>query len=786
MRRSLVILFAQLILILGVYKLLQAEPNAPEDVVLTVYFISDVTRPSPPTGNATVETGPVQNVFNTYNITQCFAKYPYFDKDDDLFITLSNGIVTQLMNREKIFLVTIPGEETLEDVVSSLNDLEEVLFVDQPIEWEDLAYEHPDDPRFDAGDIPGDEWDIPYPNQWAFYDEQEYLDEDDPSRWEGGHYPEDRHYYDINIEKMWERLDYLDNFDEWPVITIAQIEGSNVVNFHDDLDDERVEYPEGQGGGEIHAHPINVASVMASLGNNDYGLAGVNWNCHIYSINIRDRNDFMEYWYEDIREREPTPKVINVSIATTARHIRADAEIEEAVNLNYASGILTVAGSGNQDLEGPDRLVSSFGEGVLCVGISDYKSYPGASLDFSWRQSQYGRPLDVLAPGIRILVLNYLENESVISPTAKWGTSLSAPFVSGLASLIFSYWEYQFSHDQEMLEMLTLDDVKGLIRFGSLDINHRTYVDEFDGWDERHGYGIIDVDNTLRRIEGDFIFDIPDRNDLPTGYDSDESESKVITVMNTAALWENFGGELLVGEDLDGRKGGELHEVRKIINYVKREDAREGAIGQPNIWGRGYFGVGAGHIYEDEDGNEYRMGHSKEYNSYGNDDIDIFYPDNYFAWWGDIPWCDVVEIDENSFTMRTYIFERIINQETVGWFPCRPENLVWDYAISYDPVTALSVPNKAGIIVMEYSLMQNYPNPFNNSTNLRFELDKPMLINLSVYDLQGRLVSEIINEHFSYGKHKLLWNMTEGTSGIYFLRLSNGANYKTKRIHLLK
>jgi len=778
MRYSRVILFSLVIFILGDYKYLQAEPNAPDDVILTVYFISDVTRPTPPTGNANVETGPVQEVFNTYNITQCFAKYPYFDKNDDLFVTLPNGIVMQLMNREKIFLVTIPGEETLEDVVSSLRDLEEVLFVNQPTEPVDLVYEHPDDPRFDPGNIPQEDWDDRYPNQWAFYDEQEYLAEDDPSRWEGGHYPDNNHYIDINIEKMWERLNYFDEYDEWPVITIAQFEASNVVDFHDDIAADRLVYPDDQeagGGIRLPFHSTFVASIMASLGNNDYGLAGVNWNCIINSICIYGGTPV---WYEYVREQE-VAKVINVSLALglndNNERYRPSPEDEEQLNLNYASGILTVAGSGNENYEGPDRLIASFGEGVLCVGGSHFRSTTIGFNDYKTNHSSYGRPLDVLAPGYDILGLYY----------GQFGTSLSTPHVSGLASLIFSYWEYQFGHDDEMMNMLTVDDVMGLIRFGSLDIDLRNYDDEFDGWDYHHGYGIIDVDNTLRRIEGDLVFYIPDRNHLPTGYSSIDQEYKWIQIMNTAPLWENEDGDFLVGsdEDMEGLHYGALKEVTKTINYTLREDA----IGLPNIWGRAYFGEGAGHIYVDEEGYEYRMGHFKEYNSYaGREDVDICYPDNYFAWWGDIPWCDVVDINENSFTMRTYTFQEGAGGGESAYYPCKAIHLVWDYAISYDPVSALSVPNEAGITVMEFSLMQNYPNPFNNSTNLRFELDKPMLINLSVYDLQGRLVSEIVNKQFSYGKHKLQLNMANATSGIYFLQLSNDVNSTTRRIHLLK
>jgi len=73
----------------------------------------------------------------------------------------------------------------------------------------------------------------------------------------------------------------------------------------------------------------------------------------------------------------------------------------------------------------------------------------------------------------------------------------------------------------------------------------------------------------------------------------------------------------------------------------------------------------------------------------------------------------------------------------------------------------------------EFSLMQNYPNPFNPSTNIRFTIPKDSYVKLYVYDINGKIVDEIINGYLNPGVHNVEWRGTdiygrEVSSGVYF------------------
>ena len=79
-----------------------------------------------------------------------------------------------------------------------------------------------------------------------------------------------------------------------------------------------------------------------------------------------------------------------------------------------------------------------------------------------------------------------------------------------------------------------------------------------------------------------------------------------------------------------------------------------------------------------------------------------------------------------------------------------------------------------------------YPNPFNPSTNISFSLPQDMHVNLSVYDINGRVVAELVNGMRSTDTYNVVWNATENASGVYFVKLAAGESVHTQKIMLIK
>ena len=63
-----------------------------------------------------------------------------------------------------------------------------------------------------------------------------------------------------------------------------------------------------------------------------------------------------------------------------------------------------------------------------------------------------------------------------------------------------------------------------------------------------------------------------------------------------------------------------------------------------------------------------------------------------------------------------------------------------------------------------------------------------MQVNLSVYDLRGRLVAELVNEiqAGSSQPYQVVWNAEMNASGLYFVQLTAGNSVKTQKIMLIK
>ncbi|MBK6767059.1 MAG: S8 family serine peptidase [bacterium] len=82
-------------------------------------------------------------------------------------------------------------------------------------------------------------------------------------------------------------------------------------------------------------------------------------------------------------------------------------------------------------------------------------------------------------------------------------------------------------------------------------------------------------------------------------------------------------------------------------------------------------------------------------------------------------------------------------------------------------------------------LLGNYPNPFNPETVIQFEMNARAMVQLNVYDVQGRLVSELLSGVVEPGVHSVRFDGSALSSGVYFARMAaNGTSHSSKMILL--
>lgn len=85
-----------------------------------------------------------------------------------------------------------------------------------------------------------------------------------------------------------------------------------------------------------------------------------------------------------------------------------------------------------------------------------------------------------------------------------------------------------------------------------------------------------------------------------------------------------------------------------------------------------------------------------------------------------------------------------------------------------------------------YSLYQNYPNPFNPSTTINFDIIQTGIVKLTLYDVTGKKIKDLINENLETGRYSFNFNLDNYASGIYFYRITSNKFTAVKKMLLVK
>ncbi len=111
---------------------------------------------------------------------------------------------------------------------------------------------------------------------------------------------------------------------------------------------------------------------------------------------------------------------------------------------------------------------------------------------------------------------------------------------------------------------------------------------------------------------------------------------------------------------------------------------------------------------------------------------------------------------------------------------------------SNPPILSLSVTyindvsNNVEEMPMQYALHQNYPNPFNPATSIKFDLVDAQQVKLSVYNLLGQEVAQLVDQPMQAGYHTVKFDAAQLASGVYFYRLDTQAYTSMKKMVLVK
>lgn len=262
-----------------------------------------------------------------------------------------------------------------------------------------------------------------------------------------------------------------------PNIIIANID-TGVDYTHEDLWSEGKVLPgyntitESTDSFDDHGHGTFTAAVSAADTDNYIGIAGVSWGSPILPVKVLDAEGYgteLDGAEGIIWAVDHGAKVLNMSFATDIH----EPALEAAIDYAWDHGCLPVCASGNENVGTP--MYPAYYENTIAVGASNEFDQRCTAQDWGQGGSNYGSYLDVVAPGsyITSAAVNniYVEIFELSPYFPESGTSAAAPFVSGIAALIWSiHPDWTNAQVKRQIE-LTCDDI------------------DVAGWDEKTGWG---------------------------------------------------------------------------------------------------------------------------------------------------------------------------------------------------------------------------------------------------------------------------------------------------------
>ena len=102
-----------------------------------------------------------------------------------------------------------------------------------------------------------------------------------------------------------------------------------------------------------------------------------------------------------------------------------------------------------------------------------------------------------------------------------------------------------------------------------------------------------------------------------------------------------------------------------------------------------------------------------------------------------------------------------------------------------------SVTGNTQVIPTEYALHPAYPNPFNPVTTISYNIPSDGFVDVTVFDMMGRIVKNLVRSKQSYGYKSIKWNATDNQkqqvpAGVYIYKIEFGKFVANRKMILLK
>lgn len=145
-------------------------------------------------------------------------------------------------------------------------------------------------------------------------------------------------------------------------------------------------------------------------------------------------------------------------------------------------------------------------------------------------------------------------------------------------------------------------------------------------------------------------------------------------------------------------------------------------------------------------------------------------------------WNNIGYVNGKGTTTERQSYSYVDQNLSAGKYQYRLKQIDYDGTFEYSNTIEVEVNTPT-----KFSLEQNYPNPFNPETNIDYIIPKETFVNISLYDISGKKIRELVNEKKQPGYYTVKLKGDELSSGIYFYRLLTTSEYTAvKKLTFIK
>ncbi len=145
-----------------------------------------------------------------------------------------------------------------------------------------------------------------------------------------------------------------------------------------------------------------------------------------------------------------------------------------------------------------------------------------------------------------------------------------------------------------------------------------------------------------------------------------------------------------------------------------------------------------------------------------------------------------------NFPVDTLSFGTQTGDKSYGRFPDGKNSWVFMQPTPGKPNNnSTSIETNENPVTKELKLWQNFPNPFNPTTNIRYQMNRPGMVSLKIFNLNGQEIKTLIEANQLPGEKSITWDGRNQNgelvgSGLYLYQLRMGNEIQSKKLLLLK